>query len=434
MPLGLVALVGAPNVGKSTIFNRMLGQRLSIVEDTPGVTRDRLYGTGEWLTKKFRVVDTGGIEIRKAPFREEIKAQVEIAIEEADVIVFVTDGQKGLSGDDKAVAKMLYSCDKAIILVVNKVDNLQMVANAQEFYALGLGEPYPVSGVHGIGVGDLLDRIISMLPEKEEEQYGDAIPFSFIGRPNVGKSSLTNAILGDDRVIVKDLAGTTRDSIDTPFSRDGRNYVAIDTAGLVKRGRIYEAVDKYAAIRALSAIDRSQVAVLVLDASTGILDQDRHVCGYALDAKKAIVVVVNKWDLAPKGLGQEQFVEEMKTRFKFLDFAKVIFVSAKTGRGLEKILPAVEEAYESASRRVPTSILNQIIQDAQNMNPTPEFNHGRLKVFYANQVATNPPTFVFFSNDPKFAHFSYTRYLENRLRETFNFTGTPIHIIYRMKK
>lgn len=235
-------------------------------------------------------------------------------------------------------------------------------------------------------------------------------------------------------MIVKDLAGTTRDSIDTPFSRDGENFVAIDTAGLNKRGKIYEAVDKYAALRALAAIDRSKVAILVLDAQAGIIDQDRHVCGYALDAKKAIVVVVNKWDLAPKGLMQEQFVAEIKKRFKFLDFAEIVFVSALTGKGLEKILPAVKTAYESACRRVPTSILNQIIQDAQNMNPTPEFNHGRLKIFYANQVATNPPTFVFFCNDPHFAHFSYTRYLENRLRETFSFVGTPIHIIYRMKK
>ncbi|MGM9814452.1 MAG: ribosome biogenesis GTPase Der [Candidatus Enteromonas sp.] len=434
MPLGLVALVGAPNVGKSTIFNRMVGERLSIVEDTPGVTRDRLYGTGEWLTRTFRVVDTGGIEIRKAPFREEIRAQVEIALEEADVIVFIVDGRKGVSGEDRAVAKMLYSTNKPVILAVNKVDNRQMIGDSQEFYSLGLGDPLPVSGAHGIGIGDLLDRIISLLPEKSIEEYEDAIPFCFIGRPNVGKSSLTNAILGEDRVIVKDLAGTTRDSIDTPFSRDGQNYVAIDTAGLNKRGKIYEAVDKYAALRALSAIDRSKVGIMVIDASVGILDQDRHVSGYALEAKKAIVVVVNKWDLAPKGMMQEQFATEIRKKFKFLDFAQIIFVSALTGKGMEKILPAVKEAYESSCRRIPTSILNQIIQDAQNMNPTPEFNHGRLKIFYANQVSVNPPTFVFFSNDPHYAHFSYTRYLENRLRETFNFQGTPINIIYRIKK
>lgn len=434
MPLGLVALVGAPNVGKSTIFNRIIGQRLSIVEDTPGITRDRLYGNATWLTKEFRVVDTGGIEIQKVPFREEIKAQVEIALDEADVIVFVTDGQKGVSDQDRAVAKMLYRTNKPILLVVNKVDNIQQVANAQEFYALGLGEPLAVSGSHGIGIGDLLDKIVSMLPEKEQTEYPNAIPFCFIGRPNVGKSSLTNSLLGSERVIVKDLPGTTRDSIDTAFTRDGDSFVAIDTAGLVKKGKIYEAVDKYAALRALSAIDRSKVAVLVLDASTGIIEQDSHVCGYALDANKAIVVVVNKWDLAPKGLGQEQFVKDLQARFKFLSYAKILFMSAKNGKGVQQILPAVKQAYESSCRRISTSILNEIIQDAQNMNPTPEFNHGRLKILFSSQVGINPPTFVMFCNDPKFAHFSYTRYLENQLRETFDFSGTPISFIYRQKK
>ena len=434
MRLGTVALVGAPNVGKSTIFNRMVGSRLSIVEDTPGVTRDRLYGTGEWLTRKFKVIDTGGIEIAKAPFQSEIAAQVDIAIEEADVIVFVVDGQKGLTGDDQAVARKLYQCDKPVLLAVNKVDNVNLLADAPEFYALGLGDPIAVSGSHGIGIGDLLDKIIALLPEKEEEEYEGAISFCFVGRPNVGKSSLTNALLGDQRVIVKDIAGTTRDSIDSPFTKDGQNYVVIDTAGLVKRGKIYEAIDKYAALRALSAIDRSQIALLVIDASVGILDQDRHVSGYALEAKKGIVVVVNKWDLAPKGMTQEEFTKEIRNRFKFLDFAEVIYVSAKTMRGVEQILPAIQRAYEGCNRRISTSTLNQIIVDAQNMNPTPEFNHGRLKIIFSSQVAVNPPTFVMFCNDPKFAHFSYTRYLENRLRDCFDFSGTPIHIIYRQRK
>jgi len=434
MRLGTVALVGAPNVGKSTIFNRMVGSRLSIVEDTPGVTRDRLYGTGEWLTRKFKVIDTGGIEIARAPFQSEIAAQVDIAIEEADVIVFVVDGQKGLTGDDQAVAKKLYQCDKPVLLAVNKVDNVNLLADAPEFYALGLGDPIAVSGSHGIGIGDLLDKIIALLPEKEEEEYEGAISFCFVGRPNVGKSSLTNALLGDQRVIVKDIAGTTRDSIDSPFTKDGQNYVVIDTAGLVKRGKIYEAIDKYAALRALSAIDRSQIALLVIDASVGILDQDRHVSGYALEAKKGIVVVVNKWDLAPKGMTQEEFTKEIRSRFKFLDFAEVIYVSAKTMRGVEQILPAIQRAYEGCNRRISTSTLNQIIVDAQNMNPTPEFNHGRLKIIFSSQVAVNPPTFVMFCNDPKFAHFSYTRYLENRLRDCFDFSGTPIHIIYRQRK
>lgn len=434
MSLPLIALVGAPNVGKSTLFNRMVGSRLSIVEDTPGVTRDRLYGTATWLTRKFRVVDTGGVEIENRPFQVQIRAQAEIAIEEADVIVFVVDGKLGITGDDRVVAKMLYRSGKPVILAVNKVDNVDRVADAQEFYALGLGDPIPVSGSHGIGVGDLLDRIVSLIPDKQDADYGEAITFCLIGRPNVGKSSITNALLGQDRVIVSDIAGTTRDSIDTPFQVEGKNYVAIDTAGLNKRGKIFESIDKYAAIRSLAAIDRSQVAVVVLDASTGILDQDRHVSGYALEARKGIVVVVNKWDLAPKGLEQGEFEAEIKSRFKFLDFAEIIFVSAKTDKGIDKILPAIERAHEGCNRRVPTSILNQIIQDAQMMNPTPEFNHGRLKILFSNQVGVNPPTFVMFCNNPAFAHFSYTRYLENRLRDSFDFSGTPISIVYRMRK
>lgn len=434
MSLGLVALVGAPNVGKSTIFNRFVGTRQSIVEDTPGVTRDRIYGSATWLTKQFRVVDTGGIEIKDKPFQTQIRAQVQIAIDEADLIIFLVDGKSGLTGDDQAVAKLLYKCKKPVILAVNKIDNIDHISDLGDFYALGLGDPIALSGAHGIGIGDLLDKIVSMLPEKPDIDYGNAVTFSLIGRPNVGKSSLTNRILGQSRVIVDSTPGTTRDSIDTPFSKDGRNYVIIDTAGLVKKGRIYEAIDKYAALRALSAIDRSQVAILVLDASSGIVDQDRHVVGYAIEAKKAVVVLVNKWDLHEKGLTQETFVKKFQEKFKFLDYAKVIFVSAKDGTGIEKIYPAIAEAFDSYNRRISTSIINKIIIDAQAMNPTPEFNHGRLKVLFANQVAANPPTFVFFCNNPKFAHFSYTRYLENRLRESFDFSGSPINIIYRERK
>ncbi|MCI7057486.1 MAG: ribosome biogenesis GTPase Der, partial [Mollicutes bacterium] len=371
MSLGLVALVGSPNVGKSTIFNRLVGTRLSIVEDTPGITRDRIYGTGEWLTKKFSVVDTGGVEIKNAPFQEEIRAQVQIAIDEADVIVFVVDGKKGLSGDDRAVAKMLYKANKPVILAVNKIDNVESTGNAAEFYSLGLGDPICISSSHGIGIGDLLDKIIKLLPEEKEEENKDAISFCFIGRPNVGKSSLTNAILGENRVIVNSLAGTTRDSIDTPFTVNDKHYVAIDTAGLVKKGRIYESVDKFSSIRALRAIDRSNVAILVIDASVGILDQDRHVAGYAFEAHKGIVIVVNKWDEAPKGLMQTEFEKEIRSRFKFLDFAKIIFTSAKTLKGVNNILPSIDEAYTSCCRRVPTSILNEIISDAQALNPTP---------------------------------------------------------------
>ena len=341
MPLGLVAIVGAPNVGKSTLFNRMVGERSSIVEDVPGVTRDRLYGKGEWLTKEFQIVDTGGIEIKNAPFQQEIRAQAEIAMEEADVILFVVDGKTGVTEDDRAVAKILYKTSKPVLLVVNKIDNKDRLADAYEFYALGLGDPYPVSGSHGIGVGDLLDKVISLLPEKEEEVKGDAVSFCFIGRPNVGKSSLTNAILGETRTIVKDIAGTTRDSIDTPVTYNDKNYVAIDTAGLVKRGRIYEAIDKYAALRALRAIERSDVAILVIDASTGILDQDRHVIGYALDECKGIVVVINKWDIADRQKTIERLNDKLQTSLTQVSGIETVTISALKKEGLNKLMDAV---------------------------------------------------------------------------------------------
>lgn len=433
MSLGTVALLGSPNAGKSTIFNRIVGERKSIVEDEPGITRDRIYATATWLTKEFKIIDTGGIEIRNAPFQAEIRAQAEIALNEADLIVFVLDGKKGVSGDDELIAKMLYKTDKPVILAVNKIDNISEVSNISDFYVLGLGDPMAVSGAHGIGIGDLLDKIIKMLPEKEDNPYGEAITFSLIGRPNVGKSSLANKIIGEERSIVKDIEGTTRDSLDTPFKVDGKDYVIVDTAGLVKRGMIYEAVDKYAALRALRAIDKSDICCLLIDAQ-GIREQDAHVVGYAIEAKKAIVIIVNKWDLAPKGLTQESFKADIATRFKFLDYAQIIFCSAKTGSGVEKILPAIEKANESYRKRIPTSALNNIVADAQLMNPTPDFNHGRLKIMFASQVSAAPPTFVMFCNNPQYAHFSYTRYLENRLRDSFDFSSSPINIIYRQRK
>ena len=320
MSRGLVAIVGSPNVGKSTIFNRIIGERQAIVDDQAGITRDRLYGKAEWLTQTFSVVDTGGVEIQNAPFQEQIRAQVEIAIEEADVIVFVVDGQVGITRDDRLVAKMLYKTTKPIILAVNKVDEIEKSDNVPEFYGLGLGDPLPCSGSHGIGIGDILDKIIELLPEKKEKEYDNEIKFSLIGRPNVGKSSLTNAILNQERVIVSSIEGTTRDSIDTHFKRDGKDYIVIDTAGLKKRGKIYESVDKYAAIRALAAIDRSDVVLLVIDASEGIQQQDKHVVGYALDAHKAIVIVVNKWDLVPhEQNSMSEFTKKIRNEFKFLE-------------------------------------------------------------------------------------------------------------------
>lgn len=435
MIAGVVAIVGSPNVGKSTIFNRIIGQRHAIVDDQPGVTRDRLYAKATWLTREFRVIDTGGIEIKNAPFQEQIRAQAQIAIEEADVIVYVTDGQLGITNDDRMVAKMLYKAEKPVIIAVNKIDEGERQLNVHDFFALGLGEPIAVSGAHGIGIGDLLDRIVQLLPNRKEKDYEGQIPFCVIGRPNVGKSSLVNAILNQERVIVSDIEGTTRDAIDTPFRREGQGYVVIDTAGLNKRGRIYEAVDKYAALRALAAIDRSEIALLVIDAKQGIIEQDKHVVGYAMEAKKAIIIVVNKWDAIEKdNHTMPEFTKKIRTEFKFLDYAPIVYVSAKDRSKINSIFTAIDMVNFAYNMRVPTSVLNDVIQDAQIMNPTPDFNGGRLKIYYANQVDSKPPTFVLFVNDPHFMHFSYQRYIENRLRESFELDGTPITIVCRERK
>ncbi len=435
MSRGVVAIVGSPNVGKSTLFNRIVGERYSIVDDEAGITRDRIYAKATWLTQEFTLIDTGGIEIEKAPFQVQIRAQVEIAIEEADVIVYVADGNKGLSGDDKFACKMLYKSNKPVILAVNKIDDIDKIYNVNEFYALGIGEPIAISSSHGIGVGDLLDKIISLLPEKKINTYENAIKFSLIGRPNVGKSSLTNAILGHDRVIVSNIEGTTRDSIDTPFVRDEQQYVVIDTAGLKKRGKIYEAVDKYAALRALAAIDRSDVVLLLIDAKEGIQQQDKHVVGYAMEANKAIVIVVNKWDLVEHNQdSMSEFTKNIRKEFKFLDYAPVVFISAKDHSRINTIFPEIIQAYTSYNTRVGTSILNDIIQDAQIVNPTPIFNGGRLKIYFANQVSVCPPTFILFVNNPDYMHFSYQRYIENRLRDSFEFKGSPLKILVRERK
>ncbi len=435
MSRGVVAIVGSPNVGKSTLFNRIVGERYSIVDDEAGITRDRIYAKATWLTQEFTLIDTGGIEIEKAPFQVQIRAQVEIAIEEADVIVYVADGNKGLSGDDKFACKMLYKSNKPVILAVNKIDDIDKIYNINEFYALGIGEPIAISSSHGIGVGDLLDKIISLLPEKKIDTYENAIKFSLIGRPNVGKSSLTNAILGHDRVIVSNIEGTTRDSIDTPFVRDEQQYVVIDTAGLKKRGKIYEAVDKYAALRALAAIDRSDVVLLLIDAKEGIQQQDKHVVGYAMEANKAIVIVVNKWDLVEHNQdSMSEFTKNIRKEFKFLDYAPVVFISAKDHSRINTIFPEIIQAYTSYNTRVGTSVLNDIIQDAQIVNPTPIFNGGRLKIYFANQVSVCPPTFILFVNNPDYMHFSYQRYIENRLRDSFEFKGSPLKILVRERK
>ncbi|WP_027090519.1 ribosome biogenesis GTPase Der [Thomasclavelia saccharogumia] len=431
---GVVAIVGRANVGKSTIFNRIVGERVSIVEDVAGVTRDRIYATATWLTKEFRLIDTGGIELKNASFTAQIKMQAEIAIEEADLIVFVVNGREGVTQEDEYVARLLQRTKKPILLAVNKIDDNSFINDIYDFYSLGMGDPIPVSGSHGIGIGDLLDEIIKKLDFTEEEFDKDEIRFSIIGRPNVGKSSLTNAILGEERVIVSNIEGTTRDAIDTAFEKDGQKYRVIDTAGMRKKGKVYENVEKYSILRALSSIEKSDVIVVVIDGNRGVIEQDKHVAGYAHEAGKGVILVVNKWDLIEKDEKTMQKKEkELRTQFKYLDYARIIFLSAKTHQRVQQLFPMIQESYTNSNKRVQTSVLNDVLVDAQAINPTTTFNGGRLKIFYANQVSTCPPTFILFVNDPQYLHFSYKRYLENRLREAFGFEGTPIHIICRKR-
>lgn len=435
MNLGLVAIVGSPSVGKSTIFNRIIGEKKSIIETQRGVTRDRIYSKTSWLTKEFNIVDTGGIEIENKPFQEQIRIQAEIAIDEADVILFVVDGKIGLTEDDKFVARMLYKSKKPVILAVNKIDDAHLKNNIYEFYSLGLGEPIACSGAHGVGIGDILDAIIKDLPNKEDVEDNESIRFSIIGRPNVGKSSLCNALLNEDRVIVSNIEGTTRDAIDTTFVRNEQRFTVIDTAGLKKRGKIYESIDKFAALRALRAIDNSDICLLVIDADKGIQEQDKHVVGYAVEAKKAIIIVVNKWDLVKKdNNSMNEFTKNIRKEFKFLDYAPIIYVSALNKTRVNNIFEILLKVYESYTYSIQTSVLNDIIQEAQMMNESPDFNGGRCRIYYAQQVNNKPMTIALFVNDPKWMHFSYLRYIENRIRESFELEGSPINLILRKKK
>lgn len=434
MSLGVVAIVGSPNVGKSTLFNRIVGERRAIVDNVPGITRDRLYAKATWLTKEFYLIDTGGIELRDRPFQEEIRTQAKIAIEEADLIVFVTDAKIGLTGDDKLVARMLYKCKKPVILAVNKVDSIEKIDEASEFYALGLGDPIAISSEHSIGVGDLLDKIVKMLPKKKYQDYQGAIKFSVIGRPNVGKSTLVNALLGQKRAIVSNIAGTTRDATDTPFTHDGDNYVVIDTAGLKKKGKIYESIDKYSALRTLKAIDRSDIALFLIDASVGITEQDKHVVGYAYEANKAIIFLVNKWDIKKKEFNVGEFTKEIRREFKFLDYVRILFISALKQAHIAEVFNEIKQTNEAYHHRIKTSVLNDVLLEAIQMNEAPDFKGGRLKCYYMEQIEVAPPTFVIFANDPKFLHFSYLRYLENRFREAFSFYNVPLKILFRRKK
>ncbi|WP_019534078.1 ribosome biogenesis GTPase Der [Paenibacillus ginsengihumi] len=432
----IVAIVGRPNVGKSTIFNRIIGDKLAIVEDKPGVTRDRLYGTGEWLNRQFSVIDTGGIEIEgDDEIMRSVRMQAELAIEEADVIVFMVDAKAGITPADSEVAQMLYRAKKPVIVAANKVDNLQRQDDIYEFYSLGFGDVVGISGAHGTGLGDLLDEVIRHFPESEADEYGeDVIKVALIGRPNVGKSSLVNAILGEERVIVSDIAGTTRDAIDTPFEKDGQKYVIIDTAGMRKRGKVYEATEKYSVMRAMRAIERADVVLVVLNGEEGIIEQDKHIAGYAHEAGKAAVFVVNKWDIVEKDdKTMHQFSQRIRDHFLFMTYAPIVFLSAKTKQKLHKLLPVVDQVAEQHHMRVPTHLLNDVVSDAVAMNPPPTDKGKRLRINYATQVAVKPPTFVFFVNDPELMHFSYERYLENRIRAAFGFEGTPLRLFTRRK-
>ncbi|HEQ3524946.1 TPA: ribosome-associated GTPase EngA [Bacillus cereus] len=435
MPKPVIAIVGRPNVGKSTIFNRIVGERVSIVEDIPGITRDRIYSAGEWLNHEFNIIDTGGIDIGDEPFLTQIRQQAEVAIDEADVIIFMTNGRDGVTAADEEVAKILYRSKKPIVLAVNKVDNPEMRSDIYDFYSLGFGEPFPISGTHGLGLGDLLDEAANHFPKIEEEAYDDeTIRFSLIGRPNVGKSSLVNALLGQERVIVSNIAGTTRDAVDTPYSKDDQDYVIIDTAGMRKKGKVYESTEKYSVLRALRAIERSDVVLVVLDGEEGIIEQDKKIAGYAHDSGRAVIIVVNKWDAVKKDeKTMKAFEENIRAHFQFLDYAPIVFLSAKTKKRTQTLLPVINEVNESHSIRVQTNVLNDVIMDAVAMNPTPTHNGSRLKIFYATQFAVKPPTFVVFVNDTELMHFSYERFLKNRLREAFGFVGTPIHIIARAR-
>ncbi|WP_099362709.1 ribosome biogenesis GTPase Der [Fredinandcohnia onubensis] len=432
----VVAIVGRPNVGKSTIFNRIVGERVSIVEDVPGVTRDRIYSSGEWLNQEFSIIDTGGIDIGDEPFLAQIRHQAEIAIDEADVIIFMTSGREGVTSADEEVAKILYRSETPVVLAVNKVDNPEMRTDIYDFYALGFGEPVPISGSHGIGLGDLLDEVIGHFPKGGDEEYDeDVIKFSLIGRPNVGKSSLVNSLLGEERVIVSDIAGTTRDAIDTKYTVDDKEYVIIDTAGMRKKGKVYESTEKYSVLRALKAIERSDVVLVVLNAEEGIIEQDKKIAGYAHEAGRAVVIVVNKWDAIEKDdKTMKEFEQKVRDHFLFLDYAPIVFLSAKTKRRVHTLLPMIDMASENHTMRVQTNVLNDVIMDAVAMNPTPTDKGKRLKIFYVSQVAVKPPTFVVFVNEPELMHFSYERFLQNRIRDAFGFEGTPIKIIARARK
>lgn len=434
MVKGTVAIVGRPNVGKSTVFNRILGERKSIVDDTPGVTRDRIYGQAEWLTQPFYLIDTGGIQLEEQDFADEIGMQVDLAIQEADVILFLVSALEGVTDDDIAIARKLNRAGKPVVLAVNKADNENLRMGIYDFYTLGAGDPIPLSAAHGTGVAEVLDEIVAKLPDRKIKTYEGMTTFCVIGRPNVGKSSLVNAILKEDRAIVSNIEGTTRDAVDTPFRYEGRDYVIIDTAGMRKKGKVYENIEKYSVLRAVSAIERADVVLFLIDGEKGIRDQDKHVAGIAHDAGKGVIIVYNKWDAVEKDeRTMNEITKKIREEFKYLSYAPIVFVSAKTGARVSGLIPLIDEVHDACTMRVPTNVLNDVIMDAQMMNPPKPHNGKQLRIYYASQVSVQPPHILIFVNEPELFHFSYKRYLENKLREAFGYIGTPIRISARKR-
>ncbi len=431
----IVAIVGRPNVGKSTLFNKLVGQRLAIVEDTPGVTRDRLVATAEWLGHSFLLIDTGGIEPGAGDkLLRHMRAQAQIAIDTADVILFVTDLRGGVTPQDEEIAVQLLRSGKPVLLVVNKADSVGAPPpELYDFYSLGLGEPYPVSSLHGHGTGDLLDAAIAHFPpEKEEDEEGDRIPVAVIGRPNVGKSSLVNHILGEERMIVADEAGTTRDAVDTNVDNRWGQYTFIDTAGLRRRSKVEDGVERYSVVRSLAAVERARVAVILIDATAGFTEQDSKVAGFAHEQGKACIIAVNKWDAVEKDdktMDKER--KKLEAHFSFMSYAPILFISAKTGQRVDKLMQEINYVDAQNAMRVTTGVLNKVLADAVARVQPPTDRGRRLKIYYITQVSTRPPTFACFANDKKLFHFSYQRYIENQIRATFGLAGTPVRILIR---
>ena len=428
MKLPTIALVGRPNVGKSSLFNRLVGRKQAIIEDTPGVTRDRIYGTGSYRDYKFNVIDTGGIDISNETFNREIKVQAELAIDEADTVIFIVDGKEGITANDLAVRDILRKSSKKVVVAINKIDNKLAQENIYDFYELGFDYYIPISGAHNIGIDDLLDEVTSNFNKNLEEDYApDVVKFCVIGRPNVGKSSLVNAILNEERAIVSDIAGTTRDSVDTEFTYEKEKYVVIDTAGMRKKGRIYEQIEKYSLMRSMKSIDRSDVCLVVINAEEGIIEHDKHIASYALEAGKALVLVVNKWDTVDdKDTGIKEFTKKVRAEFQFLSYVPIVFLSAKTKKRIHTLMPEVIKVYNNSHREVKTSVLNDVIIDAVRLQAPPSYKGKRLKIYFTSQTGITPPKFTFHVNNKGLVHFSYERYLENKIRENFDFEGTPI--------